>query len=249
MYNENENENENINEIFLRNIRNTRRRLNDIYSNRYSLTNNNTRRRRRSILIFELIYNLNDISNNYINEELINNINNHIRIQYSLIDEINNNDNNYEILIPQIESIETLDQPILESNDNPRSISNTSNTSNTSNINYDSNTSNTSNINYENIDINLNYENNEELFFPSTNLLRLLFRTYYENNNKKTLSEEEIENTIEYKTGMIECSICFNNFNNYTILKKCNHQFCQGCIKKWLLENAITCPICRTEVI
>ena len=32
------------------------------------------------------------------------------------------------------------------------------------------------------------------------------------------------------------------------ILLKCNHLFCQPCIKQWLTNNKSTCPTCRKEV-
>lgn len=46
------------------------------------------------------------------------------------------------------------------------------------------------------------------------------------------------------------CSICSENFENNTILRKlntCNHYFHQGCIDTWFSTHS-TCPICRTNI-
>jgi len=52
-----------------------------------------------------------------------------------------------------------------------------------------------------------------------------------------------IENTIE-------CSICFSDFNNCTLittLDQCGHTFCKSCITKWFGNNGhVECPLCRT---
>jgi hypothetical protein len=42
------------------------------------------------------------------------------------------------------------------------------------------------------------------------------------------------------------CIICFERRNN-TILN-CQHNFCESCIKIWLLEKDNHCPVCRSFV-
>ena len=52
--------------------------------------------------------------------------------------------------------------------------------------------------------------------------------------NLNTLQDENVEN---------ECSICLGT--NFTSVKlKCNHEFCEDCIGKWLKINNL-CPLCR----
>ncbi len=41
------------------------------------------------------------------------------------------------------------------------------------------------------------------------------------------------------------CPICFDNMKNTnTITTKCNHTFCNSCLKLWLKNNN-NCPLCR----
>jgi len=41
------------------------------------------------------------------------------------------------------------------------------------------------------------------------------------------------------------CPICFDNMKNTnTITTKCNHTFCNSCLKIWLKNNN-NCPLCR----
>lgn len=52
--------------------------------------------------------------------------------------------------------------------------------------------------------------------------------------NLNTLQDENVEN---------ECSICLAS--SFTSVKlKCNHEFCEDCIGKWLKINNL-CPLCR----
>lgn len=41
------------------------------------------------------------------------------------------------------------------------------------------------------------------------------------------------------------CSICMDNNSN--IITKCEHQYCDICIKKWLNKDN-TCPCCRDKI-
>jgi hypothetical protein len=55
--------------------------------------------------------------------------------------------------------------------------------------------------------------------------------------------KKEKDSNLDY------CSICLDNFNEMTILRKliCNHSFHIECIEKWLSENT-NCPMCRYEL-
>jgi len=90
--------------------------------------------------------------------------------------------------------------------------------------------------------------------FPPVSLLNSILNNFtreiQETNTIKCLTEEEyIENT-EYKTEKLdECSICFAEHDYYITIKKCKHNFCEPCIKKWLLNSSISCPTCRCKLI
>jgi hypothetical protein len=45
-----------------------------------------------------------------------------------------------------------------------------------------------------------------------------------------------------------KCNICYGSKKLFTKIKKCNHDFCNGCLKKWISLNT-TCPICRSNII
>ena len=47
-----------------------------------------------------------------------------------------------------------------------------------------------------------------------------------------------------------ECNICIENFkkDNQVIKLDCNHMFHKECIKKWLCEEKVNCPVCRKDV-
>ena len=46
-----------------------------------------------------------------------------------------------------------------------------------------------------------------------------------------------------------DCYICLQTFNKNKKIRllPCNHMFCEGCLKPWLLKNS-TCPICKFEL-
>lgn len=111
--------------------------------------------------------------------------------------------------------------------------------------------SNNPNIHYFNYTFNLTNENNENvansILFPPVSLLQSLINQLLIKNNKHVLSNEEFNNLItEKKDNLDECPICYNESNKYIEITKCQHKFCENCIKTWLLENAKTCPLCRT---
>lgn len=63
---------------------------------------------------------------------------------------------------------------------------------------------------------------------------------------KHKLSIDEFKN-LEICTEITNCAICMDNKRS-NIKLKCNHIFCNNCIKKWLMEKSNTCPNCRTEI-
>ena len=85
-------------------------------------------------------------------------------------------------------------------------------------------------------------------FIPASSLVERLFEDYMQNKNK--LNEEEYTNTtIKLNEKIVECPICFNSYDTSIKIKKCEHIFCEDCIRKWLQDHKNTCPICRTNVL
>ncbi len=76
---------------------------------------------------------------------------------------------------------------------------------------------------------------------------------------KVVISEEQFDedlNHFEYQEIKDEakntkCSICTDEFiNNDMVVKtKCDHVFHRDCIKPWLCNESVKCPICREEII
>lgn len=86
-----------------------------------------------------------------------------------------------------------------------------------------------------------------DIYFPSVNLIQGLFDDYLRNKNK--LNDDEYNDCIKIKDEKInECPVCFNSHDKTVTLKKCNHSFCEDCIKNWLKNHKNTCPICRDIV-
>ena len=48
-----------------------------------------------------------------------------------------------------------------------------------------------------------------------------------------------------------ECTICLENFDEEDdiIITKCKHMFHKSCIKKWLIDYSVKCPICKKDII
>lgn len=82
--------------------------------------------------------------------------------------------------------------------------------------------------------------------------------SYIKNNEKKVLTNEQFaklknfflnQDNIKYFNNE-ECNICIEHYsigNNITKLD-CNHFFHSECIKNWLCNENITCPICRNNI-
>ncbi len=86
-----------------------------------------------------------------------------------------------------------------------------------------------SNIDYENT--NINYENMEDI--------------------KIVLSNEEFENIENIKcVNENKCSICLEDIAKNEEIKKisCNHEFHIECLKIWLCNQSVKCPICRYDI-
>ena len=56
------------------------------------------------------------------------------------------------------------------------------------------------------------------------------------------------ENLNDYSNK--ECNICMDEYkiNDKIIILDCKHIFHRRCIKHWLLQEKVTCPVCRKDV-
>ena len=56
------------------------------------------------------------------------------------------------------------------------------------------------------------------------------------------------DNENTYKT--LECNICMDEYKQHDPVIKlfCKHYFHKDCIKNWLCNERVTCPICRTDI-
>lgn len=97
------------------------------------------------------------------------------------------------------------------------------------------------------------------------NLTRRIFDDYDDFNNQNQnydnledhivcLSPQEYDNCVETKilseSEKEKCPICLDEKTNtnMTKIKKCNHIFCDNCIKFWLTQRSKKCPVCRILV-
>lgn len=69
---------------------------------------------------------------------------------------------------------------------------------------------------------------------------------------KVTLTEEEFKKKVTEKREEDEakCTICLDIMEKNCITNKlsCNHSFHPNCIKYWLTNYKVTCPVCRMDV-
>ena len=89
-------------------------------------------------------------------------------------------------------------------------------------------------------------ENNEyiqdEIFLLDKSIQEMLMENKFQ-------EEIKVENIIINEKDCFECGICYDQIqdNNVVYLKKCNHKFCQKCIKRIRHRKLQTpCPYCRT---
>ena len=112
---------------------------------------------------------------------------------------------------------------------------------------------------YNNIRRNMNAFNSTLI----NNLFGILLEgtENYNNTNfedvKVTLTKEQfdklpceiinVDNENEYKT---ECNICIDEYklDDKVVKLFCKHYFHKDCIKNWLCDERVTCPICRKDI-
>ena len=72
------------------------------------------------------------------------------------------------------------------------------------------------------------------------------FRDLIEERNDVKISKVIIKTKDEIlEKG--DCQICFEEKCNME--SNCNHNYCENCIKKWIMERYKTnCPFCRQEI-
>lgn len=72
------------------------------------------------------------------------------------------------------------------------------------------------------------------------------------NGSSSALSLDTVAPIIEEKGDLIyeSCSICFESFIDVDVIRKtkCNHSFCDACIKEWLNKSS-RCPLCNNEFL
>ena len=68
---------------------------------------------------------------------------------------------------------------------------------------------------------------------------------------------DEVAPRYRYKhppnsTNDEQCSVCFDTYTSRTrrFVRRlaCGHQFCSGCIEKWVTKHSATCPVCRHAI-
>lgn len=92
-----------------------------------------------------------------------------------------------------------------------------------------------------------------------TLFIRNLFSEFFQEENledvKVTIDEiafHKLTNTVNKAQcdKMARCSICLDSIKRGSLVTslKCQHEFHLPCIKQWLTEYKVTCPICRKDV-
>ena len=66
---------------------------------------------------------------------------------------------------------------------------------------------------------------------------------------KITLNKKEFDNLKRVNISISKCGICLDHFKDRdkAVYTHCKHKFHNNCIKKWLLEQSVYCPICRHD--
>lgn len=101
-----------------------------------------------------------------------------------------------------------------------------------------------------------NVSNNDIL----SNLFGVLFQDIDVNDMedvKVTLDEDKfnklfteiIDENNKAKYIGKECNICMDEYKNSNVITRlgCNHVFHKDCIKHWLCNERVTCPVCRKD--
>lgn len=104
------------------------------------------------------------------------------------------------------------------------------------------------------MDLFLDYENIEnELFLLDEEFQEMLMNNLVQGemkNENLIINEEEDMEKEKEEEDFFECGICYDHIqkNNVVYLKKCNHKFCQDCIKRVRSRKfQAPCPYCRTS--
>lgn len=89
----------------------------------------------------------------------------------------------------------------------------------------------------------------DEMFLLDKSIQEMLMENPFqeEKTNEQPFQEEKTN-----EKNCFECGICYDQIqdNNVVYLKKCNHKFCQKCIKRIRHRKFQTpCPYCRTLFI
>ena len=86
----------------------------------------------------------------------------------------------------------------------------------------------------------------DELFLLDKSIQEMLMDFPFQEDKKNEKNEKDFFEKNE--EGCFECGICYDQIqdNNVVYLKKCNHKFCQKCIKRIRHRKFQTpCPYCR----
>ena len=60
--------------------------------------------------------------------------------------------------------------------------------------------------------------------------------------------EENIRNVKDRIQNATECSICYSEIRNKTVVPCCNNSFCLSCITTWVAASHPSCPLCKKHL-
>ena len=95
--------------------------------------------------------------------------------------------------------------------------------------------------------MDLIFDQNDEIFLLDKSIQEMLIENLFQQEIENPFQQE-----IKSEKDCFECGICYHQIqdNNVVYLKKCNHKFCQKCIKRIRHRKFQTaCPYCRTLFI
>ena len=95
-----------------------------------------------------------------------------------------------------------------------------------------------------------------QIFLESTNnITNININENVFEDVKVTLTKEQFKKLdsktiLEENTDNKECNICMDEYkiNDKIVTLDCKHIFHRRCIKHWLLQEKVTCPVCRKDV-